>query len=734
MKVLDTLPDNITNVLTDSRSVTPGVISGADTAFVALSTAVGDGHRFVRPLYERGLRTFVVDDATRFADLEDATFVVAPAGTLDFLIETAGNRLKASGARQIVVTGSRRKTTVKELIAKALRESGEKVARSPRTWNSAMGMALSVFDNVARHPDRIVTEVGIDAPGQAERVAPLLQPEIGVITKITDEHDEAFADHAAKVAEKVALVRNARRIVYDAGDPELCRQIEALDHPDAVGVEGVAAIVEAVTGLKCPEMRVSTRVEVRSVPDDGVLFIDSYTNDLDSLPLSLDMAERRRLDRKLAVFLGNFEGDRERAEALVGERGGRVFFYNGDGSETVNGLHRGDFAGHIILIKGKGEKLATFFDEARHDTTLQVDLDALVHNYNVYRSLLPQGTGIVGMVKADAYGLGALEVAKTLQSHGSAYLAVAVVDEGVALRKAGITMPIIVLNPITNRFEALVRYNLEPTVFSLDELTRIEDGVRQYTQKPVPVHVKLDTGMHRVGFLENELDALARRLNESDVVRPASIFSHLATADCPDLTEYTNGQVALYERMSTRLNAMLVKPVRRHLLNTAGIATLGRTAAAYDMARLGIGLYGVSPVSDGADGALQPVSRLVSTIISVKHWPAGTPIGYGCRGCTTRPSVIATVPIGYADGIDRHLGCGAASFLVNGVACPTIGNVCMDQLMLDITEAPGAGVGTEVEIFGPDAPISRLSDTLGTIPYEVLTSVSPRVRRTYHHR
>lgn len=734
MKVLDTLPDNIIHILTDSRSITPRDITEADTAFVALCTAVGDGHRFVRPLYERGLRTFVVDDASRFADLDEATFVVAPGGTLDFLISTAGCRLKSSGARQIIITGSNRKTTVKELVTKAMRDAGLKVARSPRTWNSAMGMALSVIDNVRCQPDWIVTEAGIDAPGQAARVAPLLQPETGVITSITGEHDEAFAGHAAKVAEKVALVRNARRIVYDSTDAELCRQIEALGHPEAIPVRGVAEIVEAVTGLPCPDVRVSTRVEVRRVPEDGVLFIDSYTNDIDSLPLSLDMAERRRVGRKLAVFLGNFDGDRSRAESLVAERGGRVYFFDGDGSDLTGSLHRSDFAGHIILIKGGGERLVTFFDEARHDTTLQVDLDALVHNYNVYRSLLPNGTGIVGMVKADAYGLGALEVAKTLQSHGARYLAVAVVDEGVALRKAGITMPIIVLNPITNRFEALVSYNLEPTIFSLDELTRIEEGVRPYADRPVPVHIKLDTGMHRVGFLENEIDTLAGRLNESDVVRPASIFSHLATADCPDMTEYTRGQIELFERMSSRLAGLLTAPVRRHLLNTAGIATLGHTHAAYDLARLGIGLYGVSPVKEGADSALQPVARLVSTIISVKHWPADTPIGYGCKGRTLRPSVIATVPVGYADGIDRHLGGGNACFVVNGVECPTIGNVCMDQLMLDITDAPGAGVGTEVEIFGPDAPIERLSRTLDTIPYEVLTLVSPRVRRTYHHR
>lgn len=739
MKVLHELPSYITNILTDSRRITTSDIESGKTAFVAMRTSVGDGHRYVRKLYDRGLRSFIVDDAEEFKDLVDAAFVVAPEGTLDFLIKVAGERLRQSLVEQIVITGSNKKTTAKELIYRALLKSGKNVARSPRTWNSAMGVTLSLFDNLAQNPEVIVTEVGIDAPGQASRLRPLLRPSIGVITGITDEHDENFESHAAKVSEKISLVKNASKLVYLKGDTELEAQIKSLQHPHAIGVDNIEDLVGEVTGCPCPADRISTAIEVRRIPEDGVLFIDSFTNDLASLPLSLAMAAERRAGRRLAVFLGDFEGNSDEAERLVAERDGKVLFFEKKDSNFVKHLHRGDFAHHLVLIKGATSELITFFDEARHDTTLQVDLDALVHNYNVYRRLLPPHTGIIGMVKADAYGLGALEVAKTLQNHGARYLAVAVVDEAISLRQAGITMPIIVLNPITNRFEALVDYHLEPAVFSLEELSRIDDAISALGSSIIPVHIKLDTGMHRIGFITKELEILAQRLKNSKTVKVASIFSHLATADClnDEKDEYTRSQMAAFDDMSSYLSAQFGDNIPRHLLNTAGIERFGRTDAAYDMARLGLGLYGISPATL-THGELRPTARLISTVISLKHWPSGTPIGYGGRDVTQRDSVIATLPIGYADGIDRRLGNGRARFAIDGCLCPTIGNVCMDLLMLDVTDAVNKGidvrVGTEVEIFGPTAAIESVADTLGTITYEILTSVSPRVRRTYHQR
>lgn len=734
MKILSHLPENIRNVVTDSRRITPSQIADGATAFVAIRTKIGDGHKYIEDLYNRGLRTFVVDDASAFGHLDGATFVVAPAGTLKYLQDEAAARLHSSKARQIIITGSNKKTTAKELIAEAFRSRGIDAARSPRTWNSAMGIALSLFDNTASQHDVIITEVGIDAPGQAAKLGSMIRPQIGVITGITDEHDENFDSHADKIREKIALVSKAEKIVYLDNDTELRRQIEALSHPDAVPVSTLADLVTAVTGEPCPDIDISTRIEIRRAPDDCVLFIDSFTNDAASLPLSLALAAERRAGRRLIALLVDYKDDKTSARALTGEFGGETYFIDSKKdleSQIPTGLNSA-----LLMIKGATPDFINLFDEARHDTTLQVDLDALVHNYNEYRRLLPPSTGLIGMVKADAYGLGALEVAKTLQTLGAAYLAVAVVDEGVALRKAGITMPILVLNPITNRFEALVEYNLEPAVFSLNELTRIENGIRPYAKTAVPIHIKFDTGMHRVGFDAVDISALVTHLRESRLLQPVSIFSHLATADCSDLNTYTEHQCALFADICSSMRYHFPN-IKEHLLNTAGIETLSYKGLSFDLARLGIGLYGIS-ASGLIQSKLHPVARLVSTIISIRHLNPSETVGYGCRGKVDRPSWIATLPIGYADGINRRLGNGAITFDIDGTPVPTIGNICMDLLMLDVTDAVNSGlevrVGTEVEIFGPRVPVQRHADILGTIPYEILTWVSPRVRRSYHHR
>lgn len=738
MRVLNRLPDHITRILTDSRRVMSSAIESGDTAFVALKTGVGDGHRYVKSLYEKGLRTFIVNDIEDYPDLTDATFVVSTDNTLDFLIKNAGERLSRSNVRQIIVTGSVKKTTTKELLTQAMRRRGIKVTRSPRTWNSAMGATLSVFESLRHDADVMIIEIGIDAPGQAERLRPILRPSIGVLTTMTEEHDEYFASHKAKIREKLSLLEGCEELIYVRNDSDVESVISEMGFRNAQGVDDYRQAVEKIAGVECAPTNVSTRIDVRKIPEDGVLFIDSFTNDLDSLPLSLDLASQRQAGRGLTVILSGFEGDRRGAVSLIEERGGKVFFIDGNEQDFINSHSRREFERQLILIKGEAGKIINYFDEARHDTMLQVDLDGLVHNFNVYRRILPPGTGIVGMVKADAYGLGALEVAKTLQSFGASYLAVAVIDEGVELRQSGVTMPIIVLNPITNRFDALVRYNLEASVFSIEELERIEEGVSPHTDSPVNVHLKIDTGMHRVGFTEDEFPAMIARLKTSNKLRPVSVFSHLATADCPALKTNTDTQLQRFDGMVRFLEDELGTRLKRHILNTAGTEEYGTRRPDDDYARIGIGLYGFSPASEMIQSQLRPVARLVSTVISMKRWPAGTTIGYGCKGVVSRESVIATVPIGYADGIDRRLGNGRISFAVEGVKCPTIGNICMDLLMIDVTDAINSGkdvrVGSEVEIFGSEVKVEDIATTLETIPYEILTSVSPRVRRTYHYR
>ena len=365
----------------------------------------------------------------------------------------------------------------------------------------------------------------------------------------------------------------------------------------------------------------------------------------------------------------------------------------------------------------------------QHQTVEEIDLNALAHNFKFFRSLIKPTTKAVAMVKADGYGTGSYEMAKTLQDCGCDYLAVAAQDEGVDLRNAGITMPIIVLNPSVVNYKSLFQYHLEPEVYSIIEARELIKEGAKYGAKNFPVHIKLDTGMHRLGFIKEQLPELIELLHSQDVIKPASMFSHLCVADEPAQDAYTHMQLDYFEQCTQVLQAAFNHHITRHILNTTGIVRFPEYQ--YDMVRIGIGLYGIKTCYDGSEDALKPVASLHSIIISLKDWPAGTTIGYGRHGVLTRPSRIATVTIGYADGYDRHFGNGHAQIWVNGTLCPTVGNVCMDAVMVDVTEAQ-CQVGDRVEIFGEHIPIERLSEARDTIPYEILTSISPRVKRVYY--
>lgn len=334
------------------------------------------------------------------------------------------------------------------------------------------------------------------------------------------------------------------------------------------------------------------------------------------------------------------------------------------------------------------------------------------------------------MLKAHGYGAGSVELARTLQEQGAAYIAVAVVDEGIELRRCGITMPIIVLNPRVLDFYTLFKYRLEPEVFDFDLLKQLIDYFSGFDDDVTfPIHLKIDTGMHRLGFLEGDMAKVGQMLSEAKHLYAKTMFSHLACADDPAEDDYTRNQFAIFNRCYDTLSAMLPYHIQRHILNSTGIIRFPEHQ--YDYVRLGIGLYGVPTMLDGSMSELRNVSRLVSTVISIKHWKKGDTIGYNRRGVLTRDSVIATVPVGYADGVDRHLGYGNASFIVNGHRCPTVGSICMDICMIDVTDAH-CSAGDRVEIFGDNIAPQVLADTLSTIPYEILTSISPRVKRIYY--
>ncbi len=504
---------------------------------------------------------------------------------------------------------------------------------------------------------------------------------------------------------------------------------------------------------------VGTRLNVIEGVNNCLLIYDAYTSDFHSLAPALDfVSQRATKSHSTTVILSDVMHETMSGEELyksiarllqqkgisrligIGEEissysslfGEKASFFKST-SAFLASMSTADFRNELILIKGAShfhfESLSDVLEAKQHETVLEVNLDAVVHNYKFYRSQVKPETGIVCMVKASGYGAGSFELAKTLQSQGAAYLAVAVLDEGVDLRKAGITMPIMVLNPKVGNYKTLFTYRLEPEIYSFDILDEIIREATKFGITNYPVHIKLDTGMHRLGFLEEDMPKLIERLQKQSAIKPRSVFSHLATADCPDMDDYTNSQFDYFYRCCDKLQAGFDEPILRHVLNSTGITRFPQHQC--DLVRLGICLYGIPTMSDGTQDDLRPVSSLHSVIISIKEWEAGTTIGYSRKGVLTRYSRIATIPIGYADGIDRHLGNGNAFVFINGHRCPTVGNICMDICMIDVTDVV-CNVGDAVEIFGENITVMELADRLGTIPYEILTSVSQRVKRVYY--
>lgn len=401
--------------------------------------------------------------------------------------------------------------------------------------------------------------------------------------------------------------------------------------------------------------------------------------------------------------------------------------------ELMTHITASDFSDEIILIKGSPEydlsAIAEMLEVKKHETVLEVNLDSIVSNFNYFKGFLPSECGIICMVKAFGYGAGSYEIAKTLQDCGASYLAVAVLDEGLELRKKGITMPIMVMNPKTANYRSMFANRLEPEIYSFEMLRDVITEAKKSNIRNYPIHIKLDTGMHRTGFIKEELPVLIKLLNESDEVLIKSVFSHLATADCVDMDDYTKMQLDTFEENTRYMLSAYKSGFMRHILNSAGILRFPEYH--YDMARLGIGLYGANTLPAEMEKPLAVVSTLRTVIIALREYQPGEAVGYGRKGQLHKVSKIATIPIGYADGMNRHFGNGRLSVLVNGRWVPTIGNICMDACMLDVTGVE-CNIGDSVEIFGQNAALQRMADVLDTIPYEILTSISPRVKRVYY--
>ncbi len=761
-----------TGVVTDSRSCT--FAQGA--LFVAMRGERHDSHAFLRAMYDRGVRAFMVEREEEAAQLEGVGYVVVDRA-IDALQRWAAEHRKRFRGKVIGITGSNGKTVVKEWLAASLPD-GVKTFRSPRSFNSQLGVALSIL--LAEGDEQVVIlEAGISECGEMERLERMICPDIVIVTSIGAPHSEHFSSDEQKCREKLVLARDARTIIY-YGEGELPARMIREEYADRRLIDAAAfkrsqagggfpaanaALVEACcTVLGYGSFRadrlqpVAMRLELKEGLYDSVLIDDAWSADLNSLSIALDCLHDVASSRRSTLILSDIDESRMDDWALyaavaelveragvdrligVGERIARAAdlfrcskaFYRTT-EELVERITRDDVADRAVLVKGsrrsRMERVVHALERKSHTTVLEVDLDAMIRNLNYFRSKLRRGTRLVAMVKAGSYGAGDFEVAQMLQHQGVDFLAVAFADEGVRLRERGITIPIVVLNADEGSFDVMIGHRLEPEIYNFRSLRDFARAVAAAGESAWPIHIKLDTGMHRLGFVEEELPELADRLKGMPEVKVASIFSHLNCADEPSMDDYTRAQIARYDRMSGYLKERLPEPVIRHTANSAAIERFPE--AQYDMCRLGLGLYGFGY---RPNAELTPVSTLRTRIVQIKrHLKAGDAVGYGRAEVLGRETVTATIPMGYADGLDRHLGCGRWSVLVCGKPAPIVGRICMDSCMIDITDIPEAREGDEVVIFSPERghTAEDMARVLGTISYEVLTSVSGRVKRIY---
>ncbi len=817
-------------LLTDSRSL----CFPEETLFFALRSARNDGHRYISDLYRRGVRNFVVESKglqeTQPQGLDgmaDANFLVVPS-PLAALQRLAERHRDEFDVPIVGITGSNGKTMVKEWLYQLLLPS-QKIVRSPRSYNSQIGVPLSVW-LLNEQTEVGIFEAGISQPGEMFALRDIIQPTIGVFTSLGAAHQENFRSMEEKCMEKLELMHDTQAMVYCSDNDTVSRCIRRMQYKgekiawsqcdeqaalfvkstnishsslhtphstfhippstinlpqstkityiwqeeencfeipfiDEASVENAitCAAVALYMGLtpsqlaeRMPRLEpVAMRLEVKEGQRGCLLINDSYNSDINSLDIALDFMNRREAAKKTLILSDIFqtgatpEALYTQVSELVVKRGIEKFI--GIGSELSSQadkiqvadkqffmdvphfLSSDAFSGlrnELILLKGARsfgfDQITEQLEQKVHETILEVNLNAVVDNLNYYRSFLKPETKMVCMIKADGYGAGAVEIAKTLQDQRVDYLAVAVADEGVTLRKAGITGNIMIMNPEMTAFKTMFDYDLEPEVYSFRLLDALVKAARKEGITGWPVHIKFDTGMHRLGFDPvDDIFKLIDRLKHQNAIIPRSVFSHFVGSDSDGFDEFSARQFALFEEGSQKLQSAFSHHILRHMDNSAGIEHFPERQM--DMCRLGLGLYGVDPRDNRI---LHTVSTLKTTILQLRHVPAGETVGYSRKGKIDRDSVIAAIPIGYADGLNRHLGNRHCYCLVNGQKAEYVGNICMDVAMIDVTDIP-CMEGDQVEIFGEHLPVTVLSDALDTIPYEVFTGVSNRVKRVY---
>jgi alanine racemase len=770
----------IENLLLDSRKI----FAPASSLFFALKGPRRDGHQFIADLYKRGVMNFVVDRQMEIREYPGANFLKVN-DSLEALQLLVAHHRRQFSIPVIGITGSNGKTIVKEWLYQLLHQDYT-IVRSPRSYNSQIGVPLSVWQMNKQHTLAIF-EAGISRPGEMEKLQKIIQPTIGVLTNIGEAHSEGFTSLQEKEIEKKKLFKHAV-LPEQLRVKEIKRQNEysiitagsaGQEHQLRIPFTDDASVQNAITcwqvmlhlGYRQEVIQermllltpVNMRLELKKGINHCSIINDSYSADISSLEIALNFLGQQAGSNKKTVILSDFLQSsiadellyRQVMESLVKHKVNRligigekvmkqinyhfpqgysnidiILFRTTD--DFIHQFRSSQFKEEVILVKGARvfafEKIVQLLEQKVHQTVLEINLSAIVHNLKEYQRRLKTSTKIMAMVKAFAYGSGGAEIAGILQYHKVDYLGVAYADEGVELRKAGITLPIMVMNPEENAFDAIVEYNLQPEIYSFELLQSFDYFLQQQGLQQYPVHLEIETGMNRLGFAPGDIGKLADYLLSCPSFRVETVFSHLAASEEKANDDFTLTQYSVFNGATSALEKKLGYSFIKHIANSA--AAVRHLGLQLDMVRLGIGLYGVDSAVSGLLN-LQTVATLKSTIAQLKHLKKGDTVSYNRKGRVEREALIATIRMGYADGFPRRLGNGIGKVLIRGKLVPVIGTVCMDMFMADVTDVPGVKEGDDVLIFGESLAVQSVAQWAETIPYEIMTGISQRVKRVY---
>ncbi|MBS1578455.1 MAG: bifunctional UDP-N-acetylmuramoyl-tripeptide:D-alanyl-D-alanine ligase/alanine racemase [Bacteroidetes bacterium] len=791
----------IEHLLIDSRKI----IHSTTSLFFALQSNRRDGHSFIKELYEKGVLNFVVKTNFEVATYPNANFIFVD-DVLNALQTIVAYHRSQFSIPVIGITGSNGKTIVKEWLNQLLLTEYN-IARSPRSYNSQIGVPLSVWQLSKEHTLGIF-EAGISTKNEMNNLEKIIQPTIGLLTNIGEAHSEGFKNVEEKIQEKIQLFKHCKQVVFcEESITQFSKNIIAehfswsrknknatvfvlqenknakhttlsfnykkqthqtiIPFTDAASIENsihcictllllnfsVEEINKRIIQLQAVEMR----MQLKKAVNNSYVLNDSYSNDISSLHIALDYLQQQAGNNQKIVILSdilqsstNYQKLYTEVAATLAQHNVNIFIGIGENickhqslflnihqsfffystNNFLENFTHSFFKDSFILLKGARifgfEKINKWLEQKTHQTVLEINLSALAHNLKMYQQQLLPTTKIMAMVKAFSYGSGSTEIARLLAFHKIDYLAVAYTDEGVDLRNAGISLPIMVMNIDEESFDALIEYNLEPEIYSFNIYYSFCSYLKQQAISKFPVHIKVNTGMNRLGFEPEDAVTLFSEIKNNQSVFVKSIFSHLVASESAEHNEFTKHQSVLFESFCLKAKEILNYNFLKHIANTA--AASKHKTLQYDMVRLGIGLYGID---NNHTLNLQPVATLKTTIAQIRKIKAGESVGYNRNGVVKKDSLIATIRIGYADGFNRKMSNGNGFVMIQNKLAPVIGNVCMDMTMIDITEIDNVLEGDIVEIFGTNLSVEKVAKWCNTIAYEVMTSISQRVKRIY---